>query len=360
MVIIITTPSLVANDAVGNDVLLQQTLLRQSGYKVAIYAEHCDDFFEEIATSYADIEKLVKDENNTLLYHHSIYWEQGQAIIDSAKCRIFMKYHNITPPEFFSIHDRVRRDATEKGRAQTYQLIASGKFSKYIGDSLYNTNELLDAGAPSEKCITIAPFHRVHDFDRSSINEDLQEDLKDGKVNLLFVGRVVPNKGHSHLIKTLNTYVNFYGSNVRLIVIGFMSPMDEDYFRELETLINENSLSELVTFKNKVSFDDLNTYYKSSDVFLLMSEHEGFCVPILEAQYHNLPIVALARGAVRETLGQNQIVFDEPDYAKFAVAINKIHTDPAIRKALIEAGRLNFNKYEASEILRQTIDALNT
>lgn len=356
--ILIVTPSLVPHDAVSNDVLQQRGHLTKAGESVAVYAEHCDPSLRNLIVSFQDIKRLVHIRECVLIYHHSVYWEQGAQLIETAKCRVFMKYHNITPPEFFS-YDPLRKDITTRGRQQTQAFVSGGKFTGFVGDSRYNAQEILDCGADPAKVKVIAPFHCIHDFDGISTNPDLQKRLQIGAKNVLFVGRVAPNKGHKHLIKTLARYLDFYGPKIHLHIIGGILPGDTPYLKELESLIEETRTADFVFFHDKVNFQDLHTYYKEAQAFLMMSEHEGFCVPILEAQYHRLPLVALARGAVKETMGAEQIVFDDPDYDTFAVALHKVIVENDLRRSLQESGYQNFLKYEWKHILAKTLEVIH-
>jgi len=120
-------------------------------------------------------------------------------------------------------------------------------------------------------------------------------------------------------------------------------------------MIDAYKLSDIITFRNTVSFEDLNTFYRGSDIFLLMSEHEGFCVPVLEAQYHRLPVIALERSAVTNTVGDNQITFKEPDYRLFASAIRTVAQNKIFRYYLTDEGYKNYLKYEESVLCEKLL-----
>lgn len=353
MGILIATPSLHSYDAVSNDVMQLKALLSAAGEEVSVYSEFCDPKLESALTERNKFVTLLNNPKNTLIYHHSVQWVHGEEIINASSCRIFLKYHNITPSNFFS-YDPVRMHITAMGREQTKRFIESKKIECFIGDSHYNSQELIHNGAAPDRTHVIAPFHCVHDFDNVEKADDLSSNLKDGKHHILFVGRVAPNKGHKHLFRTLSRFVDFYGSKIHLHIVGGILEGDRPYLTELENLINELGIASIVSFHNKLSFRELHTYYNSVDAFLLMSEHEGFCVPILEAQYHNLPIVAWDQCAVGETMGSGQIVLPELDYETFAVALHRVITDPQLKKNITEIGLENFRKYEARILFKRT------
>ncbi|MEQ8190700.1 MAG: glycosyltransferase [Candidatus Eremiobacterota bacterium] len=329
-------------DAVGNDIIRQYNTLKNYGYSVYLYAE------EGIPSlSYITENELPETGDNTfIIYHHANYWEKGEELIKKFKGRVCMRYHNITPPVFFEYYSKKLSTSTKKGREQTERLIREGIFSHYIATGEYNKDELVSYGVRPENISIIAPFHKINDFNEKHVNSELLDELSHNRINLLFTGRISPNKGHKDLIKTVKEYVNLYNRHIHLNIIGGSDSETEGYYKELRDMIDAYKLSDIITFRNTVSFEDLNTFYRGSDIFLLMSEHEGFCVPVLEAQYHRLPVIALERTAVTNTVGDNQITFKEPDYRLFASAIHTVSKNKYFRYYLTDKGYTNYLKYE--------------
>jgi glycosyltransferase involved in cell wall biosynthesis len=198
----------------------------------------------------------------------------------------------------------------------------------------------------------------VLEYSKANIDSDLLSNIQNGKKHFLTVGRVVPNKGHSHLIQTIRNYVNFFGPEVQLHIIGSLSMQDKRYYYELERLINRFHLGEQIIFHQNVNFDQMHTYYSVCDAFLMMSEHEGFCVPIAEAQFHELPVIALDRGGIAETLGANQLLLKEADYDLFAVALHRITKDQPLKDQLTTTGTQNYNHRFRSEVILQQLLSL--
>jgi glycosyltransferase involved in cell wall biosynthesis len=276
-----------------------------------------------------------------------------------AKSDVLMRYNSVTPPEFYRQYSAILADTCAKGREQTQRLVASGIFSGFVASSEYTADELKELGAPHEKITVLAPFHAIDQFKELSINSRLLRTLTGDRVNVLFVGRLAPNKGIEHLIETARTYVDFYGRNIYLHIIGGVDQHLVNYYRGLKDLVRQYRLSDVIHFAQRVSLEDLHTYYCASDVFLLMSEHEGFCVPILEAQFHGLPVIALERCAVKGTLGPNQLLFAEADYATFACAIHTVWKNREIRMYLSEEGLRNYRKYDKKSLSCQLIDIIS-
>lgn len=356
--IAVAVPWYSEHDAVSNDAYFQQLFFHSLGVTAILYAEGTSPHLQSRLTSFEDFMKIVRDPSALLIYHHGVYWAQGESILREAKCTIHMKYHNITPPEFFRGYDRNSTYATELGRAQTQRLIEMGKISLYVGDSQYNIDDLRSYGLNDESAI-VAPFTQIQDFDEVEADPLVEQEMTaEGKKNVLFVGRVVPNKGHSHLFKTLDRYIDFYGTGICLHLVGGFALSENTYFIELENIINRSKLGPFVRFHQKINSAKLKAFYQFSDAFLLMSEHEGFCVPILEAQYLDLPIVALNRAAVGETLGPEQLIYPEPDYDFFASALQRVFTHTDLRKSVIEHGRTNYMRFRPEALQEQTLALL--
>ena len=361
MKVYILVPCLSLHDAVCNDALKQRDVLRSHGCQCEIFAEFCDKETQNISISESELLQGIKENSRDVLiiYHHAVFWEMGERILRQAKCSIHLKYHNITPSAFFKRYDSGSFHATNAGAAQTMRLTQIENITRFVGDSAYNLQDLISLGVKEEKMAVIAPFHRVDDFSQAKEREETRQQFNGNDVQVLFVGRIVPNKGHLHLIETIHRYIKHYGSGIKLHFVGSMALGEPTYFIELERLVNKYRLGHVVNFRQKVDFDTLYTYYKCADAFLVMSEHEGFCVPILEAQYLDVPVIALNRAAVKDTLGSNQVIFDEIDFDLFAASVHVVAKDSAYRAYLAAEGRENFKRFTTSELERQTIDLLS-
>jgi glycosyltransferase involved in cell wall biosynthesis len=346
-------------DAVGNDVIEQYRLLKECSITVFLYAETFSENISSCMITESALNKIIADPDSTIIYHHAGYWEKGESIIDRAACRLIMKYHNIAPPYFFDNYSVDMAGSSRSGLRQTEKFINSGKFLYYMADSDYNADELIELGVPREMTSVVPPFHKIDEFSGAKLNTRMLEQMSDGRINILFVGRIAPHKGLKHLIGVMRNYVTTYGKNIRLNIVGSLDPRLNGYYAELDNTIKHYGLSDVVNFASRVSFSDLHTYYSASDIFLLMSGHEGFCVPILEAQYHKLPIIALDRGAVKATLGAEQIIFEDPDYQLFAAAIHVAGKDRRISQYLADCGYRNYLKYEAEILVCRFAGILN-
>jgi glycosyltransferase involved in cell wall biosynthesis len=354
--VVIVVPSLSMADAVGHDVLEERACLKEEGIDVSIYTErYSDDIFESV-----DPEALefIRDKSSLLIYHHAIYWEKGEEILRKAKGKVAVKYHNITPAHFFLPYTANYALYSLLGRSQTASL-ARMRPAFLLADSLFNAEDFLNEDFPQENVRIVPPFHRVSNLACIEPDKDIVDRLQQsGKSNVLFVGRVAPNKGHRHMIKTAFYYRLLFGDDVHFYVVGSRDHFLKAYHRELDALVGQLKLKDWFTFTGRVSESQLKSYYGGSRVFLCLSEHEGFCVPILESQYFKVPIVACEKGAVKDTIGKEQLTFNEIDYELFASALNKLSNSADARDYLTGRGYENFANYERSCLKKRFIGAV--
>lgn len=351
MRICIVAGSLLENDAIGNDVCHQCLALNTKNISTFVYAEEVAGvWMKPYVIAKGELFDLIDDHDNILIYHHGGRWPAGQEILEKAKCKIFIKYHNVTSSEFFKPYNKFYEKYCSEGMEQTQAIAGLNNVTKFLCDSSFNAQDLLMLNADEAKMEIVPPFHKLDDFKNAKIETGLARNLRDGKVNVLFVGRVVPNKGHKHLIRVISKYVEMYDANIRLNIVGGLDPALDLYINEINNLVGQKGLKDIVRIRGSVSFDELHTYYKYSHIFLLMSAHEGFCLPILEAQFHSLPIVALDGSAVSETMGPNQILFADLNYQNFAVAINVLFHTVEYRRYLAAEGQKNIERFSNKTI----------
>lgn len=342
MKVLISTPSLTRFDAVGNDCIQQYNCLKGAGIETRLYAENYEKDFKAILIPEKDLSKFLSDENVLLIYHHSIFWEKGLELFSITRGKRVLKYHNITPAHFFIRYSAFSANICHKARAQNYQFYKAG-IDMLWGDSLYNNKDFLNLGLVPERQRILPPFHNLGQ--EISADVPLLQKLSDGKTNVLFVGRVVPNKGHIHIMKTAQYFRTLFGTDVRFVIVGALDKWLGRYYQELGSTSSGLGLNEIVNFTGRVTEKELKAYYLGAHVFIIMSEHEGFCVPILEAQQFRVPIVALNRCAVKETLGENQIGYDDINYETFASAIETIRKNADMRLYLAEEGVKNLERF---------------
>jgi glycosyltransferase involved in cell wall biosynthesis len=206
-----------------------------------------------------------------------------------------------------------------------------------IADSTYNERELAEAGFTAT---SVAPvLVDLEEFDRDVDERErarLEAAKAAGGVDLLFVGRLAPNKAQHDLIKALAVYRRAYDPAARLHLVGGSS--SAVYAAALESYAAALGLEEAVELTGSVSPGVLAAHYRAADAFVCLSEHEGFCVPLLEAMHHRVPIVAFAAAAVPETLGGAGLLLPSKSPSTVASAVHRVLDDALLRRALVTAG----------------------
>lgn len=339
-------PSITPGDAIGNEVLLIRDLLRSWGYESDIFAQHIHPDVQ--ACSYKEYE-LESSPHNLLIYHFSI----GSEISDFIKGlpdRKIMMYHNITPSHFFRGINDTLMHLLDQGRKELESL--SQVFDLALAVSEYNRIELERAGYSETAVLPL-----LIDFSKyQSHNPEILKKYSDDWVNILFVGRISPNKKHEDIIKVFYYYKSI-NPKARLLISGDWSGC-EPYFQALQSLVQRLGLSD-IHFLGKVPFRDLVSYYMVSDIFLCMSEHEGFNVPLVESMFFGIPIIAYNACAIPYTLGDAGVLVNKKDYLEIAELINVIISNANIKQRLISKQNERLKEFgydQTTEQFRQIID----
>lgn len=356
MKIIQLMPTIVYGDAVSNDAIAINRVLQVKGYDTVIYAENIGNRVPKESVkrySFKQVKASVGD-NDIVIYHGST----GSGInrdIPFLPGRRILRYHNITPSCFFHNYSDSAETLTKKGLSQFENLKDS--FQSIIADSSFNMKNLVEMGyhCRMDVCPILIPFE---DY-RKKPDEETIERYHDGITNILFVGRIAPNKKHEDLIASFYAYQKLYNPDSRLILVGSWDGMDRYYYRLLN-YVEELGLKDKVVFSGHVSFSQILGFYRSADLFLCMSEHEGFCVPLVEAMFFRIPIVAYNCCAIEETLGGGGLLINEKKPEECAALMNWIIQNPEAQsyfKAKQEKRLENLSEENVGkEILRLILD----
>lgn len=338
MTFVIIAQTIARHDAIGNDIRKMHELLSQRG-DCLVYGEHIhQDNLNEIDRQ--TLGGYLSQPSTVLIYHHSIYWEDGEAILDSCSCVRVIRYHNITPPEFYAAYSPDYEHSCGQGRRQTDRFQQKYPDAIWLSDSRYNDNEV--RGARRENRYILAPFNNLAAWNGIMPDEALMNNLVDSRdINLLFVGRIVPNKGYVMLLDILETYIQNYDGNIKLNLIGKKDGALHAYSQLLEDRITACGMGDNVRFIGEITDQVLISYYLGCDFFVCTSDHEGFGVPLLEAQYLHLPVIAKDTSAVGETVGGNQVLLGS-DARAYAAAIKTLYEDTGKMEFLRHEGWRNY------------------
>lgn len=356
--IALLAPLLTPGDAITNDILGMHQALEKSGYDVRIYAAETG-FNKPPVRHISKINSFIKDPADILIYHYSIGWEPALELLRHKKCRRVVKYHNVTPPEFFAPWSAAYEIACRTGRAQL-RAVAESRCDLYLSDSEYNMRELIAYGADEAKSAALAPFHHIDRLSLLDADLSVLNAYRDAKANILMVGRVAPNKGHASLLEAFAIYHQYYNHSSRLFIVGKEDKRLSSYSAYLRERVARLKVQDAVVFTGEVSDHALKAYYLLSNVFMIASEHEGFCVPLVEAMAMKIPVVAYASSAVPQTIGEAGLVWDEHDPHLLAESANRLIKDESLLAALGLMGLRRYERHFTNEkIETEFLKALN-
>ena len=338
--IAVVTSHLAPGDAVSNDVVGMCDAFLKRGYDARMYAGSCD-FDDPVVHPISEIDSFIDQPDDAVIYHHSIAWTPGQQLLRDAKCQIGIKYHNITPAEFFTGISPWHEEMCRTGREELQEIARAG-CDFYLADSIYNRDELLELGAPAEKSFVVPPFHHIDTLELLDAELDTLDIYRDGKTNVLMVSRIAPHKGHVALLEAFATYYLDYNSGSRLIIVGKEEEPFESYSKRLREVSANLMLDGAVVFTGPASPDELKSYYLLSHLFAIASEHEGFCVPIVEAMALKVPVLAYASSAIPDTLGDAGMLLDERNPQLMAATMHRLISDEDLSFNFAVKGRQRY------------------
>ena len=327
MKIIQILPTVAFGDAVSNDTIALKNLIKSLGYQTGIYAENIDKRLDP--QSVLSIDKIPHMNSEDIIIYHESTGTKLSYAIPKFNCRKIMIYHNITPPKYFHGYNSDSVKLTSFGLEGASFL--RDKIDYCLADSEFNKQCLVEMGY---KCkIDVLPILIPFDDYSTPPDEDIINKYNDGKPNILFVGRIAPNKKQEDIIKSFYYYKKYINSEARLFFVGSYQGM-ESYYERLCDYVEALELTD-VYFTGHIKFNQILSYYKIADAFVCMSEHEGFCVPLIEAMYFNVPIIAYSSSAIPYTLGGSGILVNDKDPKIVAELINKVVIDKNLKEEII-------------------------
>jgi len=333
-------PAAHRGDAIGDEAMRIRDVLRRSGMTSDVFALDIDEDAQGDALPFPD-----KPESDVTLLHFAIPSPLTAALAEAPGKKIVI-YHNITPAEFFRGYDDELVRISTAGRAELATLADVCDLA--LGDSEFNRLELEELGF--ERTGVLPILMDFEPFQNGEPGPVMEEILSDGRANFLFVGRVYPNKRFEDLARLAYFYKKYISEDFRFILVGKAGRM-ERYQQSVQALADRWGLvpSEFL-FTGHVSFEDLLACYRCSDVFVSMSEHEGFSVPLIESMITELPIMAFSAGAVPDTLGGAGIQFNEKRYEELAEMAHLLTFDESLREAVIQSERTRSERFRPERV----------
>jgi L-malate glycosyltransferase len=313
-------------DAIGNEALRIQSILRGRGHESEIFAEAVHPEMSGLAHKLWEYRK-ISSADNVLILHFSI----GAGVSTYAyhlPDPLLLIYHNITPAHWFKEYHPHLLGLCHHGRRELAAFRKRVRLA--VGDSEFNRAELQGMGFRRTGVLPL-----LLDQEQLSVpaNPVVKHMFDDEKTNLLFVGRTIPSKCVEDVIRVFCIYQRYIEPDSRLLLVGEWQGF-ERYFDALVRLVDDLSLEDVV-FTGHVDTDDLVAYYEVADLFLSMSEHEGFCAPLLEAFRFGLPVMAFDAAAVSETLGGAGVLIAEKRFAEVAEMAYLLVHDHELRQRVV-------------------------
>jgi glycosyltransferase involved in cell wall biosynthesis len=338
-------PTFVYRDAIGDHARQVDRLLREAGYDTTIATAVAQGDLAAISTPLQQFTDSP-DTGAVLLLHHST----GTIAADRVRDRpepLIMDYHNITPPELWDRWSPAVAAELGWGRRQLHSL--AGRTHAALADSQFNADELTGIGYPR---VAVAPIVR----DLGPVERRARSRPPRADPEFLFVGRVSPNKCQHELIAALALYRALYHPAARLRLIGGVS--SPSYRAALSSLADDLGVAGAVMIDDQGVLDDqLMAAYERATAFVCLSRHEGFCVPLVEAMRHAVPIVALRGSAVTETVANGGLLLRTNDPLVVATAWHRVASDAAVSQSLSEAALRRAAAFDLEVTAKAFLDA---
>jgi L-malate glycosyltransferase len=321
------------HDATGTHALKLRDALRRAGWRSELFAEAIhDDLAPEAFKHWTYPEHAAP--GDVAIYQFTTSSAVAGYLAELG-LPLILDFHNFTGPEYFAGWEpqsvtRAAAAGDELARLAPAALLGLAK-------SPFSRRELERAGCRHTVVAPVlADYGRVTGPPDPRVAAELARLRAGGGADILFVGRIVPSKAQHDLVKALWAYRRLYDGQARLHLVGGTSSFA--YTKALQEFVHELGLSAAVRLPGEVSDAALAAYFGAADVYLSLSAHEGFGVPLVEAMVAGVPVVTRAAGAVSDTVADAALVLDAADPSYIAAAVHRACTDRRLRAALTEAG----------------------
>lgn len=332
-----------ARDAISNEARTLRRIFREWGRESDIFCES-RRILPELRGDTLDISEAHSRcrAEDVVLLHLSIGSPVNE-VFAALPCRKAILYHNVTPPRYFERVNPQTANSLAMGLRQVKALAGAAEVN--LADSAFNAAELAALGYRD-----VRTFPLALDFDSIGTPPDRATMAKfdDGCVNVLFVGRGAPNKRLEDVLAAFSCLQAGAEPRSRLILAGSFAGTEPYYAFLLSE--SRSAAADSVHIMGSVTQPVLSALYKTASVFLCMSEHEGFCIPIIESMAHDVPVMAYAAAAVPETLDGAGVLFREKDFPSIAEMAVRLTRDTNLREAVLAGQRARLARFRSRDL----------
>lgn len=332
--------------AVGYHTLEVQRALRGAGWESEIFSLEFHPEWEHLGRPVAEYARS-SSAADVMIYQYAI----GSSVADMVMefpGRLIVNSHNQTPPEMMSGWDPALVQGVSWGIRQLAAMARRAEAA--IADSTFNADELIALGFRNVSVVPVfTPMHTQ--TERGTVDE-----VRASGARWLFVGRIAPNKMQHKVLQAFAWYRSIYDRTATLTLAG--GGYESRYGRALRRLISKLALDDAVVCAGRVSDEELAQLYVDADVFVCLSEHEGFCVPVIEAMRAQVPVIARGVTALPETVGDGGILLSTSRPSVVAAAVRRVCTDPVVRTALVQQGAQQARRFDPERSEQALLAAL--
>ena len=330
-------------DAVSNEALVMKSIFRSWGFRSEIYSES-NRVRPESRKFTKDISEYDSDANsNDIILLHLSTGSRINDYFAELPCKKAILYHNMTPSHYYDDIEYKTAYLLAKGRSQLKYLVNTATVNMTC--SKYSADELIKLGYRDIKVLPLMIDFKnlLSKPDRKTLRQ-----FDNGKINILFVGRCAPNKKIEDAISAFTLFNKTVERNSRFIHAGSLLGAEQYYFRLLANIkkLGINNIH----FTGIVTQPQLTALYKCADIFLCMSEHEGFCIPIIESMIHDVPVMAYSAAAVPETMDGAGILFKDKNFELIAEMMGKLINDSTFKTAVLRKQRERVERFTARNL----------
>jgi L-malate glycosyltransferase len=344
-------PAAHSGDAIGDSARRVRDLLRGMGHDSDLYALTIDDALKNDVLPFADSGARRGD---LTIFHYALPSPMTAAFASLGAGRV-LQYHNVTPAQYFAPYDPALFRLAALGRRELASLV--GQVDLALGDSEYNRQELEALGFSPTGVFPIAV--NTARITQPARRPALEKILDDGLVNFLFVGRIAPNKKIEDHLRLAEVYKRYVDAYYRFIFVGRFDVVPR-YYSMIRALMSEyRFLNDRFVFTGPVPDEELAVYYRHAAVYISLSEHEGFCVPLVEAMAADVPVMAYAAAAVPDTLGGAGVQFAPKDLEFAAELLGQLAFDDDLRSTVIAGQRRRLADFGDARVTRELTSVLH-